>query len=36
MYQFEIMSYYNEKYKNYIYFLFYEKQVNIAEQEIEK
>ena len=36
MHQFKIMSFYREKYKNYIYFLSYEKLVNNPEQEIRK
>ena len=36
IYQFKIMSFYREKYKNYIYFLSYEKLVNNPEQEIRK
>ncbi len=35
-YQFQIMSFYNEKYKNYIYFLSYDKLVSNPEQEIKK
>ena len=36
MHQFKIMNFYKEKYKNYIYFLSYEKLVNNPEQEIRK
>ena len=36
MYQFKILSFYREKYKNNIYFLSYEKLVNNPEQEIRK
>jgi len=36
MYQFKIMSFYREKYKNYIYFLSYDKLVNNPELEIRK
>ena len=36
MYQFRILSFYREKYKNNIYFLSYEKLVNNPEQEIRK
>ena len=36
MHQFKIMSFYKEKYKNFIYFLSYEKLVNNPEQEIRK
>ena len=35
-YQFEIMSFYHEKYKNYIYFLSYDKLVSDPEPEIKK
>ncbi len=35
-YHFEIMSFYNEKYKNYIYFLSYDKLVRNPELEIKK